>query len=419
MGSAGGDYPLTSSPAPTLYISYDGVLEALGESQVVAYLERLAINYQITLISFEKPRDWRDGARAARMRARLTSAGIRWKALKYHKSPPVVSTALDILRGIWSALRWQSQTRGQIVHVRGYVPAMIGLALKSLRRTKLLFDMRGFWADEKAEAGHWNRRSFVYKVAKRCERAFFESANAIVSLTEAGVKVFPDLGYRVPPGIPIKVIPTCADLKRFAAGPRRPDLLARLGLGGHLVIGCVGTMSNWYLRQPMLDYLAFLLARMPKLKALIVTAEDLDRLGADARRAGIAPERLVLMRADFDEMPDVMRLIDVGMFFIKPVFSKKGSAATKLAEFLASGVPVVINDGVGDSGHIVKEYSTGVVLPSTTSNDFDASFDQVRALFDDPEVRLRCRAAAEALFDVERGAASYRAIYQDVMRATS
>lgn len=407
---------MTSPLAPTLYISYDGVLEALGESQVVAYLERLASSYQITLISFEKPRDWRDAVRAARMRTRLTSAGIRWKPLKYHKSPPVLSTAVDILRGIWSAFRWQRQTQGRIVHVRGYVPAMMGLALKRLQRTTLLFDMRGFWADEKADAGHWKRGSFLYRVAKRWERAFFESADAIVSLTEAGVKVFPELGYRLPSGIPIKVIPTCADLKRFTPGPRRPDLVAQLGLSGHLVIGCVGTMSNWYLRQPMLDYLAFLLGRMPSLKALIVTAEDLDRLGADARRSGIAEDRLVLMRADFDEMPELMRLIDVGMFFIKPVFSKKGSAATKLAEFLASGVPLVINDGVGDSGCIVKQHSVGVVLPSITAGDFEASFDRVRALFDDPDVRLRCRAAAEALFDVEVGAASYRATYQEMMR---
>ena len=58
--TAGGIVPLASlslvtsiTPVRTLYISYDGVLEPLGESQVVTYLERLSARYDITLVSFE------------------------------------------------------------------------------------------------------------------------------------------------------------------------------------------------------------------------------------------------------------------------------------------------------------------------------------------------------------------------------
>ena len=41
-----------------LYISYDGMLEPLGQSQVLAYQERLAANASLHLLSFEKPEDW-------------------------------------------------------------------------------------------------------------------------------------------------------------------------------------------------------------------------------------------------------------------------------------------------------------------------------------------------------------------------
>ena len=41
-----------------LYISYDGMLEPLGKSQVLGYLNRLAVDRPIHLISFEKPSDW-------------------------------------------------------------------------------------------------------------------------------------------------------------------------------------------------------------------------------------------------------------------------------------------------------------------------------------------------------------------------
>lgn len=40
-----------------LCASYDGMLEPLGQSQVVAYLVKLADAYQFHLLSFEKARD--------------------------------------------------------------------------------------------------------------------------------------------------------------------------------------------------------------------------------------------------------------------------------------------------------------------------------------------------------------------------
>ncbi len=40
-----------------LYISYDGILEPLGQSQVLAYQEQLAKDFDIILMSFEKTAD--------------------------------------------------------------------------------------------------------------------------------------------------------------------------------------------------------------------------------------------------------------------------------------------------------------------------------------------------------------------------
>ena len=41
-----------------LYISYDGLLEPLGQSQVFQYLQKLAEEHQILLLTYEKPEDW-------------------------------------------------------------------------------------------------------------------------------------------------------------------------------------------------------------------------------------------------------------------------------------------------------------------------------------------------------------------------
>ena len=90
--------PTRSLAAPSrptvIYISYDGAAEPLGQSQVVAYLERLAAECDIQLISFEKP-----GEDPVAVGERLADSGVSWHPLAYHRRPPVASTALDVLRG--------------------------------------------------------------------------------------------------------------------------------------------------------------------------------------------------------------------------------------------------------------------------------------------------------------------------------
>jgi glycosyltransferase involved in cell wall biosynthesis len=408
------------TPVRTLYISYDGVLEPLGESQVVSYLERLSAAYEVTLLSFEKARDARDTARVSRMRGRLATAGILWVPLRYHKRPPVLSTAFDALLGAWHAVLWSLRGRGRLVHARSYVASLIAVFLKGVFDTKFLFDMRGFWADEKVDGGHWSRQSLIYKISKRCEKLFFESADAIVSLTYEGVKAFPELGYQIRNGIPIEVITTCTDLERFAPGPKDLTLVSRLGLEGHVVVGSAGRMSAWYLRQSMLEYLAYLARHLDRTKILIVTQnENHDELRADTLRAGIPKDRMVIVRASFAAMPEYVRLFDLGIFFIKPGFAKKGSCATRLGEFLATGVPVVINAGVGDSDRIVQEHGVGVVLPQPGREEFAASLCEVERVLNDPPMRQRCREIARRYFDLREGIEKYATLYRTLSGTAS
>lgn len=431
-----------------LYISYDGVLEPLGESQIVQYLVNLSPQYGQVLLTFEKPHDLAQSEKVDRMDRILSGAGIEWIALRYHKYPLVLSTLWDVIVASAVAMRVYCVNGVRFVHARGYVSALIAVIIKMVCGTKFLFDMRGFWADEKLETwrlrkeanrdqqenslkilfategfrpdekvaeGHWREQSVVYKITKRCEKLFFESADAIVSLTVAGVNEFPRLGYQVPEHIPIEVIPTCTDLARFRPAPKDVALEEKFGLSGCFVIGCVGTMSSWYLRRPMLDYLAYLSDRLDSMKILIVTRENHIALLDEAVAVGIPAERLILTRAEFYEMPAYIRLMDVGLFFIRACFGKKGSTATKLGEFLASGIPVIINDGVGDSGAIVRDNRVGVVLPDVSPIDFARSIPEVLLLRKDPDLPRRCRDAAERIFDLKQGVRRYAKLYKGLL----
>ena len=75
----------------------------------------------------------------------------------------------------------------RIVHARSYVAAVMALALKRLTGAKFVFDMRGFWADERIDGGLWPRDGRMYRVAKWFERRFLLNADHVVSLTHTDV----------------------------------------------------------------------------------------------------------------------------------------------------------------------------------------------------------------------------------------
>jgi glycosyltransferase involved in cell wall biosynthesis len=365
-----------------LYISYDGIGEPLGRSQILGYLLRLAPRFDITLISFEK----NDAEREA-LRAEMEQACIRWLPQSYHRRPPVVSTLADVLVAR-RVVRRLSEVH-DIAHVRSYVPALI--ALVSGRRTwrTLLFDIRGFWADERVEGGLWRRGGLLYRVAKRCERWFFTEADAVATLSEASLPHIKKLTGRR--RIPLMVIPTCVDLERFALRAPRP--------GGPSAVWC-GSLGTWYrfdAAAPLADALGLPLEVITQQTDLAFRILS----GHAANVTSMTP----------DQVPQALFSRDVALCLIASSFSKIASAPTRFAEALASGMPAVVTPGVGDLEKVVREHRVGVVLQTDRDDALQRAASELLSLLDEPELPGRCRRVAEQLYDADRGSDRYAELY--------
>jgi glycosyltransferase involved in cell wall biosynthesis len=393
-----------------LYISYDGLMEPLGQSQVLPYLRGLADDFAITVLSFEKRQDWRDLERRRQVRLQLDSAGLEWIPLRYHKRPSVPATAFDVahgvMRGLWSAVR----DNLRIVHVRGYVPGVIGLALKKLTGVRLIFDMRGFWPDEKVDAGTWRHGSAVYRAAKWFEKTLLLRADIVVSLTRAGVdemRKFPCLrGHEVR----FEVIPTCTDLELFRPGSHRNGR-DRCGF----TLGYVGSVGTFYLFDEVLECFKELLKERPDGRLLVLNRGAHEIIQPRIRALGVPPESVELRAAEYRDVPGFIAQMDAGAFFIKPTFSKKSSAPTRLGEFLACGVPCLVNAGVGDMDAIVSSERVGVVMREFSPEARRGAVRELLALCAEEETSARCVDAARRHFSLEHGVAAYRKIYRGIL----
>jgi len=138
--------------AGVLYISYDGMLEPLGQSQVLAYQKRLSKDFKIHLISFEKEEDLRNKQQFDPLPIEITASGMAWQSLKYHMKSSALAMLWDIAIGTFLGLWLVMRHSPAVVYARSYVPSVIALILKSFSSVRFVFDMRGFWAAQKQVA---------------------------------------------------------------------------------------------------------------------------------------------------------------------------------------------------------------------------------------------------------------------------
>ena len=402
-----------------LYLSYDGLTDPLGQSQIVPYLEGLSSKgYRIHIVSFEK-RSAFDHSKKV-IYDKLAKARIQWHPQVYHKSPPILSTLWDLFKMWQAAKKLHKKYNFQIIHCRSYIASMVGLGMKRKYETKFLFDMRGFWADERVDGELWDIKKPVYKVIynyfKKQEKAFLENADAIVSLTHHAKREMGDW-KNVVIKAPIYVIPCCVDLGLF-----NKDLLdtkqiqakkKELGVEDDaFVLTYLGAIGTWYMLDEMLDLFKMLQQIKHNAKFLFISA-DRDVIMQKAESKNIPSKSIIVYKAERSEVPLLLSLAHLSIFFIKPAYSKKASSPTKQGELMAMGIPIICNAGIGDTDEIVNKCSAGKLIRSFTISDYSSiveKIDELENLSKEPIIK-----GAQKIFSLQSGVEKYSQIYTQLL----
>lgn len=132
-------------------------------------------------------------------------------------------------------------------------------------------------------------------------------------------------------------------------------------------------------------------------------------------RRNIAPENFSVRAVASAEVPSYLAAADVGLAFIKRCVSKLASSPTKNGEYLACGLPLVINAGVGDSDALINDWKAGVLIEEFSDETFAEAGRAVEAAVQDPEARSHARSVAEKVFDLKIAGERYAALYERVL----
>lgn len=405
--------------AKALYICYFGLRQPLVQTQVLPYLrELLKDGHSITLLTFEP--DFKNLWTADQVgaeRKNLRDSGIEWHCLPYHKWPSAIATAYDIFRGAWFVRSIIADKGIDILHGRVHVPTLMGaLARKfSRRKPELLFDIRGFFPEEYTDAGIWPEDGMLYRSAKRIEKWLMKEADGFVVLTEKARQILFSESLNTSfdkMGRPVEVIPCCVDFRQFPSEniAARSEMRKKLNVEDRKVLAYVGSFGGWYLTNEMLDFFTTARESDSKTFALILTQRDKEAIVQRLYKKGFADSDFLVETVPPSEIAGYLSAADSAISFIKACYSKLSSSPTKIAEYLACGLPIIANSGVGDVDALINENRVGVLIPEFSREAYLQALAAVSNLGD---VNERCRETAVREFDLGQvGGERYRRIYR-------
>jgi glycosyltransferase involved in cell wall biosynthesis len=405
-----------------LYVTFDGVLQPLGFSQVVRVIAALAQRgFPYGLLSVERKSDLADGDKVRRLERLLGEVEIPWTPVGVDLGGSARRVAEAFARVTGAAAAIVGRQRTSLVHARGYQAAAIANAIGRIKAVPYLFDARGCWIDERPD---WFGYSTAYAVGKFVERNLYEGAKAVVTLTELHAGDVIDGAFGKKDRRVVETIPTCADYGEFAILPNRPAKPegssvvppdVQLRLRDRIVISIVGALNRSYLPEQTLALFKYARELNPLVHLLVLTQQQRE-YGKQLAAAGIPAEDVTLASATHEDMPTWLSWIDFGLLLLADTIAKRGSMPTKLAEFFAAGVRPVAHACNSEMASWVRRAGSGVLLETTKDEDLRRAAYEIATSSANVTDLRRARDLTAPHFSLSSGVERYAGLLDRVLR---
>lgn len=412
-------------PKHILFVSYDGMTDPLGQSQVLPYIREISkSNFRYTLISFEKQERY---VKFSEVISQICSdSNIKWEPIKYADKIPIVSTIWNIIRLQKKVFELHKKDPFDLFHSRSHVPSLVAQKLQKKESVPYLFDMRGFWADERVDGGVWKLNNPIFKKIftyfKKKELEFLQEANAIVSLTHNGKNEICSWNVLQTKTLDIEVIPCCVDTDLFSNENVNTSILTKMReelsiKEDQFVLGYVGSIGTWYMLPEMLEFFRELKAQKSDALFLFITNEPAEKIITLAKSKNIAPKDLRITSCLHKEVPTYISLFTISIYFILPAYSKKASSPTKQGELMAMGIPIVCNANVGDADKVIADTNSGWVIHEFDEESYKNTVLQIlnNPLPDKQNIIKH----GNKEFNLQTGALKFRKTYERILQINS
>lgn len=378
-----------------LYLMSEGLDETVIDSQVVDSLVALrGEGLQFDLVALTPARAFFAKCGYYRRRAAEVAArtGGRVRVLPHPRKRGAIGAAFAAAVLLLEARRADRL----VVHARAdWAAYYASIAARLSGRIRYVFDARGDGESEFLLEAR-EKRLPPRKVAAMVRRLRFLRGRAaagarhilcVSSVLRDRIRA----AHAVDPAR-ISVVPCVADAGKFHLDEAEREATRReLGLEDRFVVIYSGRFGRWHYGPETCAVVRGLLEDDPAAFFLVLTPE-LDA-ARELAAASLPAGRYSIRSATHAEVPRFLRAADVAMLLRAPDPLNEVACPTKFAEYVSSGLPVLISDGIGDCSRFVAENGAGAVLATP---DPAQAVLAVRSWRSEPAAARRARIAASA-----------------------
>ena len=392
-----------------LFLSYWGLEDPLTISTVFPHLQILqqrADVDSVLLVTIER------GGVAPSFQLPFPAEKITYAPLVSVPGRNVLVTkADDFLRFPKQLVQLSASHRSDFLLARG-APAG-ALAYLVWKQNKLPFYVESFepHADYMLESGVWRWYDPRYLFQRYWERKQKELARGLMPVAE---------NYRrqlIKEGVPaeqIVTVPCSVNLADFEYdASRRAQVRTQLGFPADAVVGIyVGKFGDIYYNQEAYDLFRAAAEHFgPAFRLIVLTPNPLDEVRARLAAVGLDSTRSFVTKAPHHEVPGYLSAADFAFAPIKPANCRQFCSPIKVGEYWASGLPVVLTEGVGDDSNIIEQEGGGAIFNVEQPTSIPAAIERVAGILHQPDYRQQTSQLAARHRSPDRARQAYATFF--------
>ena len=394
----------------SIYITFDGISDPLGQSQIIPYLDSYVYdNLDFYLVSLEKKS----------VLSNFTPPNIFkknnffWRYGLFLESRSYFFKFFDFFKLFFLCIEVCLKKNVKTIHCRGLHPALIGIFLKYFFNSKLIFDMRGFWIDEKNDIGRINKKHFtgslIYNIVKKIEEVIIIKSDHIVVLTKKAKKYLSGI-YLCKKKI--STIPCSVDFKEFQKKSinfnKKNFLKENFIPKNSIIMSYCGSLGGYYMIDQMLEVFDHFFKKNKNFYFLFITRDSviLEKKIKNKKYK----KNIISVASSWEDVACYLSVSNFMISFIKPTFAKIASSPTKISEAFAVGIPVISNKDIGDLNEIIMNNMLGYVIDIEEKcylADLEKKIKKIKAIS-----KRHIHKYSKPIFDLNIAKHKYKKIYE-------
>jgi glycosyltransferase involved in cell wall biosynthesis len=259
-----------------------------------------------------------------------------------------------------------------VIHARGAFSGKVAAVMKKFyKNIKFLYDIRGDVAAEykyhalntgvsEEEIERKLNKDFKYQKYVTDHADHF---NCVSHVLKSRVLK----SYEIPPEN-VNVVPCLADHKKFYFDEKiRSENRRLMGFDNKFVFIYSGGVGAWHCTDKVFELMSRLLPMNEKNYFVMLTPalHEAKTLAEKFLREGTYSIRSV----PHDQVPLYLMSSDMGILLRENHPLNQVAAPTKFAEYLMSGLPLIISENIGDYSNFVRDRKLGIVVDNNASVD--------------------------------------------------